>query len=143
MQNARDNPIAATAAAAASGAPTTAQNNAENLLDFDMDGAAPASAQKAPTHGSSGLEGLAGTPERVASPAVPSSQTGGQAGNNNLDDLMGVFGGDSSAAPSNEMADLANGFGSLSTGDVTQPAPPIEQLGAHKKQNNEDILGLF
>ena len=142
MQNARDNPIAAVAAAAAAGAPTTAQNNAENLLDFDMDGAAPASAPTAPTAGSSGLEGLAGTPERVASPGVPSPM-GGAGGNNNLDDLMGVFGGDSTAVPNNGMADLANGFGSLGMGDVTQPAPPTEQLGAQKKQNNEDILGLF
>ena len=135
MQNARDNPIAAAAAAAVSGTPASAQTNAENLLDFDMDGAAPASAQKAPTAGSSGLEGLAGTPQRVASPSV-----GGPAGNNNLDDLMGVFGSDSAAAPSNGMDDLANGFGGLSAGDMTQPAG---QLGGQKKQNNEDILGLF
>ena len=55
MQNARENPLAAAAAAAAvSGAPPP-QANAENLLDIDFDGAAPASAQKSPASGLSGL----------------------------------------------------------------------------------------
>ena len=70
MQNARENPLAAAAAAAAvSGAPPP-QANAENLLDIDFDGAAPASTQKEPSSGMSGLEGLAGTPQRIDSPAV-------------------------------------------------------------------------
>ncbi|KAJ9621664.1 beta-adaptin [Taxawa tesnikishii (nom. ined.)] len=46
-QNARENPIAAAAAAAVAGqAAGAVQNNAENLLDIDFDGAAPASLQK-------------------------------------------------------------------------------------------------
>lgn len=146
MQNARDNPIAAAAAAAAvSGAPPSTQTNAENLLDFDMDGATPASAQKAPTAGLSGLEGLAGTPQRVESPAVQSPTMGGPNAHNNLDDLMGVFGGDGPAT-NNGMADLMNGFGGMSTGDLSQPAPASEQLpgqGDALKKPNEDILGLF
>lgn len=58
-ENAAENPIAATAAAAAAnGAPAT-QNNIENLLDIDFDGAAPASADMG-----------TGTPDRMASPAA-------------------------------------------------------------------------
>ncbi|KAI9676892.1 MAG: beta-adaptin [Caeruleum heppii] len=145
MQNARENPIAAAAAAgAASGTPQTGQTNAENLLDFDMDGAAPASAQKAPAAGSSGLEGLAGTPQRVASPAVQ-SPTPGNAGGNNLDDLMGVFGNDS--GPNNGTSDMMNGFASLDMGgigDASQPPPPTQQLsGQGSKKTDDDILGLF
>ena len=43
-QDAAENPIAATVAAAAA-ANGTQQNNVENLLDIDFDGAAPASAE--------------------------------------------------------------------------------------------------
>ena len=129
MQDARENPIAAAAAAAAvSGGAAPTANNAENLLDFDFDGAAPASAQKTPSAGSSGLEGLAGTPQRVESPALqshPASMTPA----NNLDDLMGVFGAGESQA-GNGSADLMNGLGGLQIADA-----------AAKK--NEDILGLF
>ncbi|KAK5157655.1 adaptin N terminal region-domain-containing protein [Cryomyces antarcticus] len=148
QQNARENPIAAAAAAAAvSGGPAPTQNNAENLLDIDFDGAAPASLQKQPISGVSGLEGLAGTPQRVASPAAQSSTAG-----NTMDDLMGVFGNGDAAATANGavgnqgsgMDDLMNGFAGLDTGAMQQPPPPQTQLrqGAGSK-NNEDILGLF
>jgi len=85
-EEARDNPIAAAAVSAAVAGGV--QNNAENLLDIDFDGAAPASLQKAPSSGASGLEGLAGTPQRVGSPTIasPTAQSGG------MDDLMGMFG---------------------------------------------------
>ncbi|KAI9820874.1 MAG: beta-adaptin [Thelocarpon impressellum] len=142
MQNAKDNPIAAAAAAAVSGVAAPPQNNAENLLDFDFDGAAPASAQKTPAMGSSGLEGLAGTPQRVESPVV-ATPGGGMAGGS-MNDLMGVFGNDGGAAQSqsNGTADLMNGFDGLGIGGSSQPPPPGEQL-SDKKTNNEDILGLF
>ena len=169
-ENARENPLAAAAAAAAAtGAPTTsAGTNAENLLDIDFDGTAPASTAKEPAAGLSGLEGLAGTPQRVASPAVASSATT----NNNMDDLMGVFGnGGGSQAPlsaggwggamadtpvaapsSNANAfggmgmedDMMNGFASLdmSAGaGASQPPPPQQQK--KPATANEDILGLF
>jgi len=75
MQNARENPLAAAAAAAAvQGKAPEPQNNMENLLDIDFDGAAPASASEKPSDGLSGLEGLAGTPQRVASPSVAQPQ---------------------------------------------------------------------
>ncbi|KAF2436059.1 putative AP-1 adaptor complex subunit beta [Tothia fuscella] len=126
-----ENPIAADAAAAAvAGGPQ--QNNMENLLDIDFDGAAPASMVKQPAGGASGLEGLAGTPQRVASPAV------GQAGNN-MDDLMGLFGGgDSAPPPSGGANDLMNGFSGLDMG-----SSPAQQQPAKKTATNDDILGLF
>ncbi|CRG88194.1 AP-1 complex subunit beta-1 [Talaromyces islandicus] len=154
MQNARENPLAAAAAAAAvtGGAPTAqTQANTENLLDIDFDGAAPASADKEPPSGMSGLEGLAGTPVRTGSPAVPAPQQ-----SNNLDDLLGVFGngGDNNAASSSNTAalggltggfgdtndDLMNGFSSLNVGASSNPTSPGPSNG---KKTNEDILSLF
>lgn len=146
-ENARENPIAAAAVSAAvagTSAPQAA-THAENLLDIDFDGAAPASMQNAPVAGASGLEGLAGTPiggtpARVASPAFGSAGAGG-----GMEDLMGVFG--DSGAPaggqsngSNGMNDLMNGFGDM---DVSggQSAAPSGQSGG--KQTKEDLLGLF
>ncbi|CAD0083293.1 unnamed protein product [Aureobasidium vineae] len=142
-QNARENPLAAAAAAAAaSGQGSTVQSHAENLLDIDFDGAAPASMQKAPSGGSSGLEGLAGTPMRVASPTTNEPVGGG------MEDLMGIFGSSdgASAAPAagnTGSDDLMNGFASLNM-EASQPPPPQTQLqGGGGNKANEDILGLF
>jgi len=142
-QNARENPLAAAAAAAAvSGGGSTTQNHAENLLDIDFDGAAPASMQNAPSGGSSGLEGLAGTPMRIASPTTNEPMGGG------MEDLMGIFGssGGASAAPAaggSGNDDLMNGFASLNM-EASQPPPPQTQLqGGGGNKANEDILGLF
>jgi AP-1 complex subunit beta-1 len=139
MQNARENPLAA-----AGGAPTAQQQaNAENLLDIDFDGAAPASAEKEPPSGMSGLEGLAGTPVRTGSPAVPAPQQ-----SNNLDDLLGVFGNDNAAAlgglsggfgDTND--DLMNGFSSLNLAANSNPTSPGSS--SNGKKTNEDILSLF
>jgi hypothetical protein len=117
----------------------------ENLLDIDFDGTAPASAHKEPGGGMSGLEGLAGTPVRVESPAA-----GAPAGSNNLDDLLGVFGDGgsaggaaaSSATPNGGAgADLMNGFAGLDlSGNNTTSPPPG---GSQPKKTNEDILSLF
>jgi hypothetical protein len=142
QEEARENPIAAAAAAAAAGG--QAPTNVENLLDIDFDGSAPASMQKQPTHGSSGLEGLAGTPQRVASPAVnaPAPQQ------SNMDDLLGLFGdGGGAAAPAQptQMSndDIMNGFASMSM-DTNQPPPPTQQLGGEpSKKSNQDLLDLF
>lgn len=163
MQNARENPLAAAAAAAAvSGAPPP-QANAENLLDIDFDGAAPASAQKEPSAGMSGLEGLAGTPQRVQSPIVgdlsgmtapppPNSGGGG------LDDLMGLSNGGGSkgdlmgggAVNGSGMGEMSNqdilgGFAAMDMGGASQPPPVGQQLtdGGGGKKTNEDLLGLF
>lgn len=137
MQNARENPLAAAAAAAAvSGAPPSSQANNENLLDIDFDGAAPASAQKSPIPGLSGLEGLAGTPQRIASPNVTDTST------SNLDDLMGLSNG---MASMNGNQDVLGGFGGLDLGAASQPPPPGQQLsgGQAAKKTNEDLLSLF
>jgi hypothetical protein len=146
LQLAKENPtVAAIAAATASGGSAAPQSNMENLLDIDFDGSAPASLSNAPKAGASGLEGLAGTPQRVASPVAGSAQP-----SNTMDDLMGVFGG-SSAPPQNAasggggLEDLMGGFGGLDMNGGTQPPPPQTQLAGagSKKQTNDDILGLF
>lgn len=142
-QNARENPLAAAAAAAAvSGQGSTVQSHAENLLDIDFDGAAPASLQKAPMGGSSGLEGLAGTPMRVASPTTNDAPIGG-----GMEDLMGIFGSSdgapaASATGNSGSDDLMNGFASMNM-EASQPPPPQTQLDGGGKKANEDILGLF
>ena len=119
----------------------------ENLLDIDFDGAAPASAQNPPAAGLSGLEGFAGTPQRVASPAV-SNGTKGQA--TNFDDLMGLSNGN--GAMDSQSQDILNGLAGLSMGGATQPPTAREQLaqmgggsksGATATNPNEDLLGLF
>ena len=136
QENARDNPIAAAAVSAAIAGTTApqAQGNAENLLDIDFDGAAPASLQKAPSMGSSGLEGLAGTPQRVAS---PTSGAGG-----GMDDLMGMFGGSNGTSGGgmngNASNDMMNGFASLDMNGGQQQT----QMGGGQK-TKEDLLGLF
>lgn len=150
LQNAMENPLAAAAATAAvdgTAPPPETQNNVENLLDIDFDGTAPASSQKEPNSGISGLEGLAGTPMRVASPSkmpTTTTTTTTAPSNNNMDDLMGVFGdgggsNDSGGfgAPSGD-ADLMNGFSGL---DVSGSG---DAASADKgKKKNEDILDLF
>jgi AP-1 complex subunit beta-1 len=144
QEEARENPIAAAAAAAAAGGQTAPNTNMENLLDIDFDGSAPASMQKAPGNGESGLEGLAGTPQRAASPAnhAPTQPQ------SNMDDLMGLFGegGGGSAPPAGvQMSndDIMNGFAGMSLQNK-QPPPPGQQLsGAPSKKSSQDLLDLF
>jgi AP-1 complex subunit beta-1 len=135
-QNARENPIAAAAvsAAIAGGPAPQAQATAENLLDIDFDGAAPASLQKAPGPGASGLEGLAGTPQRVASPA--------SAGGGGMDDLMGMFGTNGTSGGMNGSAanDLMNGFASMDL-DGSQQQQQSNSQGQQKSK--DDLLALF
>ena len=137
-QNAVDNPIAAAGVVAKQNG-----ENAENLLDIDFDGGAPASAESLPSGGASGLEGLGGTPQRVASPQSQQPANG-------MDDMMGLFdmnGGSSAPAanlpPADGMNDLMGGFGGLDMGGG-QPPPPQQQLGGEQgKKTNEDLLGMF
>ncbi|KAI4213459.1 MAG: hypothetical protein LQ351_003959 [Letrouitia transgressa] len=141
MQNARENPLAAAAAAAAvSGTQPPTQANVENLLDIDFDGAAPASVQKSPGLGMSGLEGLAGTPQRVASPTVADSNpTAG----NNLNDLMGLS---DEGQANGHGHDIMNDFAGLDLKASSQPPPASQQLSGREgngKKTNEDLLGLF
>ncbi|KAJ4325540.1 beta-adaptin [Fusarium piperis] len=145
-QNAADNPIAASvAAAAANGSGSGAsQNNIENLLDIDFDGAAPASQEQ---------NSASATPDRVASPAA-GTPSGAMA------DMMSMFDApapsSSSAAPaagpSGGMNDLMNGFEGLNFGGAPagEPLPAAMQLqqahgGAPQqpKKDSEDLLGLL
>jgi AP-1 complex subunit beta-1 len=131
-QDAVDNPIAA---AAIVGVQNGTSNN-DNLLDIDFDGGAPASADAPPMGGASGLEGLAGTPQRVASPVGPG------AGANSMDDMMGLFDAPSSGAGAMQ-ADMMNGFAGLDLGGASQPPPAQTQLQGGPKKTNEDLLGMF
>ncbi|KAI7171615.1 hypothetical protein KC352_g24886, partial [Hortaea werneckii] len=156
-QNARENPIAAAAVTAAmSGAPppsqaVAAQSNTENLLDIDFDGAAPASMQKAPTGSSSGLEGLAGTPQRVESPSIASPTTAQQPQSGGMEDLMGMFGNsEPQAAPSNPMngggggsEDLMNGFAGMDMNGGHGGGNQQGEGGGGGQKSKEDLLGLF
>lgn len=135
-QNAVENPIAAAVAAAANGAPTP--NNAENLLDIDFDGAAPASADAPPSAGASGLEGLAGTPQRVDSPA------GGANAGGSMADMMGLFDAPVPAPAVGGMGnDMMNGFAGLDLSGASQPPSAQTQLQQGGKKTNEDLLGMF
>lgn len=87
--------------------------------------------------GTSGLEGLAGTPERMASPSV-SGPGGG------LDDLAGMGWGSNGVSGSGGN-DLMNGFAGLDMNEG-QPLPPQRQLdggGGREGKGDEDLLGLF
>ena len=153
-QLARENPIAASAAAAVAGTSggdqhAQPQSNIENLLDIDFDGGAPASlqGQSSSTGGFADLMGGSnGVPSTSDSPAPPPPPpTSGS--NNAMDDLMGVFGGAAgSSAPAQSQAaqtpfggvdDLMGGFGGMDINGSTQ------QQTQQQKKSNEDILGLF
>jgi hypothetical protein len=125
IQNARENPIQASAAAKG--------QNMENLLDIDFDGAAPASASTQTPPG--GLDSLAtGSPARAASPASPTGGAG-----NNLDDLLSLFGTESAPANGNSNNGVLDGLEGLSLTSQASAPPPLQQ----QKRANEDILGLF
>lgn len=135
-QDAAENPIAASVAAASAQNGAAGQNNIENLLDIDFDGGAPASLEQ---------NSASATPDRVASPS---------GGSSNMQDMMGLF--DAPAAPAPQQAapsggfgagdDLMNGFGALDLGGSSQPPPAAQQLqnsGQQPKKDSDDLLGLF
>lgn len=156
-EEARENPIAASAVSAAvAGKNSGPALTAENLLDIDFDGAAPASSQKGPIAGLTGLEGLAGTPQRVASPTGSAGGFGSGYGNGTgaasggVNDLMGMFGNDGAAAAVAAVGqggfgaeeDLMNGFAGLGMNGAqsqSQTQPDVQTA----KKTNEDLLGLF
>ncbi|KAM5388848.1 hypothetical protein ACJA88_000712 [Fusarium oxysporum] len=144
-QNAAENPIAASVAAASSnGSGGAPQNNIENLLDIDFDGAAPASQEQ---------NSASATPDRVASPSA-GAPSGAMA------DMMSMFDAPAQASgapapaagPNNNMNDLMNGFEGLNFGGSSagEPLPAAMQLqqaqgGAPQqpKKDSDDLLGLL
>ncbi|RMZ82264.1 hypothetical protein DV738_g1847, partial [Chaetothyriales sp. CBS 135597] len=121
-------------------APPQTQNNAENLLDIDFDGSAPASATQKPTNGLTGLEGLAGTPQRVASPGIDHSSQPTQPISNNLEDLLGNPSAGASAFGGLSDSDILNGLASM---DLSGNHQPGLDAGVGGKKTNEDLLSLF
>ncbi|KFA72867.1 hypothetical protein S40288_02158 [Stachybotrys chartarum IBT 40288] len=147
-QDAAENPIAASVATArANGASGGgSQNNIENLLDIDFDGAAPASHEQ---------NSASATPDRVASPSSGAA-SGGMADMMSMFDAPPPASNTASSAPtaSSGMNDLMNGFESLnfSQGSNQQPLPAAMQLQnaqdglqapAAPKKDSDDLLGLF
>jgi hypothetical protein len=152
-QNAAENPIAASVAAAAgssNGNSVAPQSNVENLLDIDFDGAAPASAEQIPAG--------TGTPDRSASPAVVGSV--GAPTSSSAADIMGLFdAGPSKVAPGSNLqiqggatgggvSGILNDFAGMDLSGTSGPPPPGQQLGhlgPDKKNANagDDLLGLF
>ncbi|POR39264.1 AP complex subunit beta [Tolypocladium paradoxum] len=146
-QNAADNPIAASVAAAGNGTSGGAsQNNIENLLDIDFDGAAPASQEQ---------QSATATPDRVASPS-------GGAPSGGMADMMSMFdaptarssSSNGAAGPSagSGMNDLMSGFEGLDFGgpQSNQPLPAAMQLQNSQaggsqvpKKDSDDLLGLL
>lgn len=149
-ENAVDNPIAASVATANAGGSAQSQNNIENLLDIDFDGAAPASQEQ---------QSASGTPSRTASPAV-GAPSGGMA------DMMSMFDTpppqqqqqppppQQPSTGSGGMNDLMNGLEGLNFGGQAsgEPLPAAMQLqnaqGAPgpsqaPKKDSDDLLGLL
>ena len=153
MQNAKENPLAATAAAAAVQGqnPQTTQSNAENLLDIDFDGAAPASSQSKSPKGASDLEGLEANGPQAAISPLPVVCPGPAAGTNNVNDLMGMIADDqTSGATSNQLGemsnnDILNGFAGINVADQSSPLAPTPQPASNPtlKKTNDDLLSLF
>lgn len=113
-QNALENPLAA--AAAVSGDVLAQSSTAENLLDIDFDGAAPASLAKEPALGSSGLEDFA---------AMPTQSDGRGALQHSVND------------------DLMNGFANLNMGGAKEPPPAAQQLHGKASTAGTDLLDLI
>ncbi|PHH82309.1 hypothetical protein CDD82_6417 [Ophiocordyceps australis] len=146
-QNAAENPIAASVAAAAaansSGRPAVSQNNVENLLDIDFDGAAPASQEQ---------QSASATPERVASPFGGSS-SGGMADMMSMFDAPGPSSSNSAPSMGGGMNDLMSGFGDMNFGGGApsgEPLPAAMQLqnaqgsgSQGPKKDSDDLLGLL
>ena len=90
----------------------------------------------------SGLEGLAGTPQREPSPPTSNNS---YPHSNNLDELMGFSNGLSS--PSNGSQGVLAGLADLDLSAPSHPPPPKQQLAAGQttsgKKTNEDLLALF
>lgn len=149
-QDAAENPIAASLAAAASNGGSN-QSNIENLLDIDFDGAVPASTEQSGS--------VPQTPDRVSSPAVGAPGAGGPSGG--MADMMGLFDVSSPTASSSQqppagggMGDIMNGFAGMDLSGTSAPPPPHQQLhpqgtgGQQQPQGqsgggSEDLLGLF
>lgn len=120
--------VAAAAAAAVSGSTHSKQNNAENLLDIDTDGTVPAPLCS---------EMTTDTAQGIASPRFAAAQ----APNNNLDDLVGVFGTSSVNAAATD-DDLMNGFASLNF-DKSPPQGEKSASQTKPSTSKDDIMSLF
>ncbi|KAG6045311.1 AP-1 complex subunit beta-1 [Claviceps sp. Clav50 group G5] len=146
-QNAVENPIAASVGSGGN----TSQNNVENLLDIDFDGAAPASHEQ---------KSASATPDRMASPSG-GAPSGGMADMMSMFDAPPADAGSSVAAAAtssgNDMSDLmsgldglnfgGNGSSSLPSSTMMQPSSSQERDKHRQMQSpqtaNQDLLDLL
>lgn len=141
-QDAAENPIAASVAAASANGGPSPQSNVENLLDIDFDGAAPASAEASGTPPPPGAAGAAGGMVDMMGLFDAPAAGGGENG-------MGVGPGAGGAVPG-AMGDIMSGFAGLDLSGASAPPPPGMQLhhshGQEQKPSGgggDDLLGLF
>lgn len=162
-QNAAENPIAVSVAAAAAAAngQQQPQNNAENLLDIDFDGAAPASQEQnsanpsrtaSPAMGGGAMADMmsmfdappmqpssaSGTPTPQQQQQPPGPPSGG------MNDLMGGFEGLNFGGPQTQPLPAATQLQNAAAagGGFGQPPAPQQPQGGPKK-DSDDLLGLF
>lgn len=135
-QNARENPLAAAAAAAAvEGRALPEQTTAENLLDIDFDGAAPAALPKDAAESGNAVGGARDELSDLFGDGAAAPSAGQQAGE--------------AAGGSNASQDLMNGFAGLDLGGPQEPPPAAEQLRASAARNGvhaaagDDLLDLI
>jgi len=135
-QNARENPLAAAAAAAAvEGRALPEQTTAENLLDIDFDGAAPAALPKNAAESGSAAGGARDELSDLFDNGVTTQPTGER-------QVQAAAGGSTASQ------DLMNGFAELDLGGPRKPPPAAEQLRAGAASNGvhgagDDLLDLI
>lgn len=108
------------------------QNNVENLLDIDFDGSAPASLQKENPPIPSALDTQNDGSQQTIAPSAAPNQSA-----NNLDDLMDVFGTNTTGQNNLASNNLENALADLNVGSV-QPDSQVE-----KRKNKDNIMDLF
>ncbi|KAG6135999.1 AP-1 complex subunit beta-1 [Claviceps purpurea] len=146
-QNAVENPIAASVGSGGN----TSQNNVENLLDIDFDGAAPASHEQ---------KSASATPDRMASPSG-GAPSGGMADMMSMFDAPPADAGSSVTAAAtssgNGMSDLMSGLDGLNfggNGSSSLPSSATMQLSSSQEGDkhsqmkspqtaNQDLLDLL
>lgn len=108
------------------------QNNVENLLDIDFDGSAPASMQKENHPIPSALDIQNNESKQPIAPSAAPNQSA-----NNLDDLMDVFGTNTTGQDNFATNNVVNALADLNVGPV-QPNLQVEN-----RKNKDNIMDLF
>ncbi|RPA79159.1 Adaptor protein complex beta subunit [Ascobolus immersus RN42] len=138
QQIAKENPVAV-----GTGKPA----NDENLLDIDFSDSPAPSSSPAPAASSASAD-LFGVLESNPSPSPPPPAN---TGSSNMDDLFSILGSTTTSPPPQQPSalntsggGLVSGLEGLQLGGLSStPAPQTPVQPKDRKQQNEDILGLF